>query len=129
MRPRIIFAIARKDAIDIWLNRVTLGGLIYPIVMSFVFLLISRLVGGSSTGFFVYNPGGSGVVQAVSGSFPNSKLIQAGSAEEVSAAFGPDGTRKTGPYALGMIVPADFDSALRSGDRPQLYVYLNGATL
>jgi ABC-2 type transport system permease protein len=126
---RSVAAIARKDTLDLWRNKATLGGLLYPILMALLFLLISRLVGGSTTDFLVYNPGGSGVAAAATAGFANAEVIQASSAAEVADAFGSDGSAKSGAYAAGLIVPADFDSALRDGGHPQITVYFNGATL
>jgi ABC-type Na+ efflux pump permease subunit len=74
MHPRAIWAIARKDALDLIRNRSTLGGLLFPLILSFVWLIISRAVGRSTTDILVYNPGDSNVVQVV-----------------VTAAFGPAG--------------------------------------
>jgi ABC-2 type transport system permease protein len=90
---RSVAAVARKDALDLWRNKATLGGLLYPIIMAFLFLLISRLVGDSTTDFLVYNPGGSGVVAAITAGFSSARVVTAASAAEVADAFGPDGSR------------------------------------
>jgi ABC-2 type transport system permease protein len=129
MHPRAIWAIARKEALDLLTNKSTLGGLLFPILLSLVWLLISKAVGGTTTDILVYDPGGSNIVQVVMAAFPRLEVTQANSAGEVTAAFGPDGTRKTTPYAVGLIVPADFEKNLRSGTRLQLQLYLNGSTV
>jgi ABC-2 type transport system permease protein len=129
VHPRVIWAIVRKDALDIWLNKSTLGGLIYPIIMSLMFYFISYLIGGGGTNLLIYNPGNSSPAQVVVGAFRDSKVTQAGSAAEVEAAFGPDGTQKKSSYALGLILPANFDSSLRAGNRPALSLFLNGSTV
>jgi hypothetical protein len=49
MHPRIIWAIICKDFLDIWINKSTLGGLVFPIILSLVWLLIGTLVGGTKT--------------------------------------------------------------------------------
>jgi ABC-2 type transport system permease protein len=127
MHPRAIWAIARKDALDTVLNKSTLGGLLFPIILSLVWLLISRVIGSSTTDILAYNPGNSNVVQVVVASFPSHKVTEAGSAAEVTSAFGPSGTRQATQYALGLIVPAGFDDSLRSGAHPQLQLYLDGS--
>jgi ABC-2 type transport system permease protein len=129
VNARVIWAIVRKDALDIWHNKSTLGGLIYPIIMSLVFFFISHLVGSKGTSLLIYNPGNSSMAQVVVKAFPNSILSQASSAAEVEAAFGPNGTQKKSPYALGLIIPSNFDSSLRSGDRSVLSLFLNGSTV
>ena len=87
MHPRVIWAIVRKDALDIWLNKSTLIGLIYPIIMSLAFFLISHLVGSKGTSLLIYNPGNSSLAQVVVEAFRDSTVTQAGSAAEVEAAF------------------------------------------
>jgi ABC-type Na+ efflux pump permease subunit len=62
MQPRIIWAIVRKDFLDIWLNKSTLVGLIFPIILSLLYLLISNLVGGTKTILLIYNSGHSSLV-------------------------------------------------------------------
>ena len=59
MHPRVIWAIVRKDLLDIWLNKSILGGLIFPIILSLLWLLISNLIGGQKTALLIYNPGNS----------------------------------------------------------------------
>ncbi len=129
MQPRTILAIARKDAIDVLHNRATVGGLLSPIFMALMFLVISKLVGSSTTNVLVYNPGDSKVVQTALASLQNAKITKAASAEEVSTAFVPPAGSKSGPYAIGLIVPASFDSALASGAMPGIAVYLDDSTL
>jgi ABC-2 type transport system permease protein len=126
---RSIWAIARKDALDLWRNKATLAGLLYPIAMAFLFLFIGKVVGGTTLNFLVYNPGGSGVVTAVTAGFSNAKVTGAASAEEVANAFGPEGSKKTSAYAAGLVIPPDFDGELRGNGHPQIIVYINGAVL
>jgi ABC-2 type transport system permease protein len=129
MHPRAIWAIARKDAPDLLLNKSTLGGLLFPILLSLVWLLIINVVGNRTTDILVYNPGSSNVVQVVMAAFSSPEVTQAGSAGEVTAAFGSTATHKTTPYAVGLIVPADLDNSLRVGTHPQLQLYLDGKTV
>jgi len=129
MHPRAIFAIARKDALEILLDRTALAGLLFPILMTLVFLVISKLVGGHATTMLIYNPGQSRVQQIVSGSFATTRLTFASSPDAVTAAFGSNGTRRRAAYDVGLIVPANFDAELQTGARPQLTLYVNGGTI
>jgi hypothetical protein len=129
MHPRTIWAIVRKDALDLLLNRSALGGLLFPIILSLMWLHIINVIGNRTIDILVYNSGRSNVVQVVEAAVPSPEVTQASSAEEVGSAFGPTPARKTTPYAVGLIVPADLDSSLRAGTHPQLQLYLNGNTV
>ncbi|MGE5250664.1 MAG: ABC transporter permease [Bacteroidota bacterium] len=129
MHPRIIWALVRKDLLDVWLNKSAVVGLIYPIIMSLLFLLISRLVGSSTTDMLIYDPGSSGLAEVVAHAFPNARVTRAGSAAEVEAAFGPNGARKKIPYEVGLVLPQGLDAGLRAGARPALSLYLNGSSV
>src|SRR5258708_26968010 len=126
MHPRIILAIARKDASDIFLNKSSLFVLLTPICLSLLWAGIAVLVGSRTTSILVYNPGQSNVVQAVSDAFPGSQVTQANAASEVTAAFGPNGLHKSSSFAIGLIIPANFDSGLRAGNHQQVNLYING---
>src|SRR5690242_13693247 len=130
MHPRIIRAIARKDALDLLLNKQTLFMLMTPIILAIFFVVISSLLGNKSTDILVYNPdhtsGTAGVEQVLKGAFSDGRLIYASSADEVAAAFGPDGTKKSSNYALGLVVPAHFEASVQAGQHPDLTLYVNG---
>lgn len=127
MHLRSVLAIARKDAIDILVNKSTMSVLIMPIALSLFFLLVGKLIGGHTTNILVYNPGQSRVVQVVSSAFEPVKITEANSPADVTAAFGPDGAHKDSPYDVGLIVPANFESALQTGAHPQVSLYTNGS--
>jgi len=127
MHLRSVLAIARKDAIDILVNKSTMTVLILPIALAILFLFMGKLIGGHTTNMLVYNPGHSQVVQVVSGAFSSVKITEASSPDDVTAAFGPNGTHKDSPYDVGLIVPADFDHALQTGGHPQISLYTNGS--
>jgi ABC-2 type transport system permease protein len=129
MHPRIILAIARKDAIDILLNKSMLLGLLVPILLSLLYLfvrIVITLIGSHVNGILVYNPGQSNVTQVVVNVISGSQVTQVSSASEVTAAFGPNGSHKSSSYAVGLIVPANFDSSLRAGSHSQVNLYING---
>jgi ABC-2 type transport system permease protein len=58
--------------------------------------------------------------------FLKAETVRAGSAAEVQAAFGPNGAKIKSAYAVGMSLPGNLDSSLRSGTTPSLSLYLNG---
>lgn len=130
MHPRIIRAIARKDALDLLLNKQTLVMLLTPILLAIFFVVISALLGSKTTDILVYNPdhaaGHPGVEQVLKGAFSDAKLTYASSADEVTAAFGPDGSKKSSDYSLGLVVPANFEASIQAGQHPQLMLYVNG---
>jgi ABC-2 type transport system permease protein len=131
MHPRIILAIVRKDARDILLNRASIAGLLLPIVLTLLWVIIAAIVGSSSTtsttSILVYNPGQSKVAQVVINAFPDSQVTLASTASEVTAAFGANGLHESGPFAVGLIVPVNFDRSLRAGaTNVQVMLYTNG---
>ena len=126
MHMRSILAIARKDALDILLNKATLTMLLTPIFLAVLFVVIGGLLGSHTTNALVYNPSKSGVEQVLDGAFSDIKVTYTNSPSDVAAAFGPDGSHKNTTYALGLVVPADFDTSLRSGAHPQLNLYVDG---
>lgn len=127
MHIRSILALARKDALDILLNKATLTLLLTPIFLAVLFVVIGALLGSHTTNALVYNPGKSGVEQIISSAFSDIKITYANSPGDVVATFGPDGTHKNTSYALGLVVPADFDANLRAGGHPQLNLYVDGS--
>ncbi|GHO43681.1 ABC transporter permease [Ktedonospora formicarum] len=126
MNLRSILAIARKDALDIILNKTTLFALLSPIFIALLYALFSNVFGEHSTKMLIYNPGNSRVEQAVTSYFSKVDITRAASAEDVTNAFGTDGSHKDSSYALGLIVPASFESQIAQGQKPKLGLYLNG---
>lgn len=126
MHIRSIFAIARKDALDTVLHKATLVMLLTPFFLALLFLLIGALLSNHTTNVLVYNPGKSGIEQIVDYASNDIKVTYVNSPDQVTAAFGPNGTKKDSPYAMGLIVPSNFDSDLRAGQHPQVTLYING---
>lgn len=129
MHLRNILAIARKDGLDILLNKTTLYFLLSPILLAVLFAIVSNLLASraSSSSLLIYNPSHSNVEQFVNSVIStNSTITHAASAQDVAAAFGPQGSHKTTSYILGLVIPADFDASLRAGNHPQVTMYLNG---
>lgn len=129
MHPRSILAIARKDMLDILLNKATLTLLLTPIFLALVFVAIQLLLSGHTTNILLYNPGRSHVEQIIQSAFSDAKITEANSPNDVTAAFGPNGSQKNASYALGLVVPADFDSSLQAGGHPQLQLYIDGSQI
>src|SRR5690242_10513460 len=131
MHPHIIRAIARKDAVDLLLNKQVLFGLLTPILLSVLYLVIGLLVGTSTTEILVYDPGyqlgkPASIEQVLTGAFSNAHLTQAASAQQVADAFGANGAHVKSSYAVGLVVPANFEADLHAGARPALQLYVNG---
>lgn len=122
MHPRSVLAVARKDAIDILLNKSTLAILMMPIIMTLLFLLISVLAGHTTINILIYNPGQSSLGRLVGSSFDATKISQAASPDEVTSAFR---NSKDAAYDIGLIIPANFENALQAGDHPQVGLYVN----
>jgi ABC-2 type transport system permease protein len=126
MHRRTILAIARKDALDILLNKSTVMVLLSPIIIAVLFAFINGVFANKTSKLLIFNPGGSAVEQVLTGAYQKAEIVRAGSAEEVAAQFGPDGAKKSSDYVLGLVVPADFEASLRAGGHPQVGLYVNG---
>ena len=126
LHVRTTLAIARKDALDILLNKATVVMLLTPVLLTIFFAVLSGLLGSKPANLLVYNPQRSGVSQAVSAALARSQTVPASSPQEVAAAFAPN---RSSSYALGLVVPPGFDESLRRGEHPRLALYLNGSEL
>ncbi len=131
MHTRNILAIARKDALDILLNKTTLFFLLSPIIIAALFALIGGLLASknTSTELLIYNPGHSAVEQFVGNVLQTIPITHAHSADEVASSFGPQGSHKDISYILGLVVPSNFDESLRAGGHPKLELYINDTYL
>ncbi len=126
MNGRSILAIARKDALDIFLNKSTLFALIMPILMALLFTVLGKVMGSSTTELLVYNPSHTQVERVFVDPFLNPHITYARGMEEVENAFGPDGARKQTQYSAGLVVPIDYEQGVRSGQKPEIRLYFNG---
>lgn len=126
MNRRAILAIARKDAVDVLINKSTLVMLITPLVLAILFAVMGNLLGDKTSKILVYDPGNSQVVSVLKSAFQNPQVVSADSANAVSSAFGPDGAQKKSEYSAGLVVPKNFDQSLQAGQHPQLALYING---
>lgn len=129
MHLRSILAISRKDALDILLNKSTLFLLLTPIFLAVLFVVIAALVGSHTTDVLIYNPGKSNIEQVIDHAFSDIKTTYANSPEAVAAAFGPNGSRESVSYSLGLVIPDGFDASLQSGGHPQLGLYIDGSQI
>lgn len=126
MHRRTILAIARKDALDILLNKSTLMVLLSPIFVAVLFAFINGVFATKTSKLLIFNPSGSAVEQVLTGAFQKPEIVRVGSPDEVAAQFGADGTKKSSDYVAGLVVPADFEASLRAGGHPQVGLYVNG---
>ncbi|HUX41714.1 MAG TPA: ABC transporter permease [Rectinemataceae bacterium] len=123
MKTRIVLAIARKDALDLWLNKGAMVGLIVPIFLSLVWLFIGAALAGGNSKILVYNPGDSSIATVLSAGQSKSQLVEAGSEADVARAFS-SGWR--GPsYALGLALPKNLDASLAAGNALFLRLYVD----
>jgi ABC-2 type transport system permease protein len=131
MHPRMILAIARKDALDLWLDRSKFMVLLAPLLLGLLWLLISSLTGSGQptptpTMLLVYNPSQSSLPQFISSVLGDTQITEAASTAQVSAAFEAKSPQS---YDVGLVIPADFEQQLRAGGQPQITLYLNGTHL
>lgn len=126
MHIRSILAIARKDAMDIILNKSALFTLLSPIFIALLFLGISSVLGTRTSDILIYDPGNAGIDQVITSFFDHPTVTRAASPGDVAAAFGPDGAHKSSRYAVGLVVPPNFETDLRKGAHPRLGLYING---
>lgn len=120
MNWRTILTIARKDIVDALRNNNILGMLMIPVLAS----LLLHFVFPASTAtpreltVFVYDPGSSRFISQLrmEGSL---HLLPASSSSAV-----PEEVERQNAIG-GIVVPEDFDTAVDSGESPDLTVYLN----
>jgi len=124
MRLRPTLAVARKDALDLVLNKSTLAVLLVPILVAILFALLGSALTGKTARLLIYNPGGSPIAQVLRNAFPGAEITAAQSAQEVQAAFAPNANPD---FTAGLVVPPDFEASLRAGEQPRLALYVNGA--
>lgn len=131
MQARNIIAIARKDALDMLLNKTTLFFLLAPIMLAVLFAVINGLIANknASTDMLIYNPDNSGVEQFVGKVMVEFPIVHAASASEVANTFGRKGSRPNISHILGVVIPAHFESDVRTGAHPQIQLYLNDTYL
>ncbi len=126
MHLRSIIAIARKDALDILLNRSTLVLLITPLMLAVLFVVIQNVIGTKTNDIVIYDPSRSALEQTITQAFSDTRFTYVDSAAAVTANFGPDQSHKSSPYALGLVIPANFDGELVANAHPQIQIYVNG---
>jgi ABC-2 type transport system permease protein len=125
INPRLIWAVARKDALDLWMNKAAMGGLLAPIIISLVYLMLGRIIGGQKSDVIIYNPESSALAQVITAALGGPQVTEAASAGDVAAAFPSSGQGNTYPYIAGLVIPPGFDSQLRSGKKPLVELYFN----
>lgn len=119
---RSMFAIMRKDILDIVFSIPTVSMLLTPVVLSVLFAVLSGLLWNPPAKLLIYNPEHSRIVEVVAQAVSASQSTMAEYPDEVSTAFAPG---KSPAYTLGMVVPPDFEARLQRGEHPQLALYFN----
>lgn len=121
MNWHIVFAIARKDIVDAARNLYIAGAIAMPLGFWLLFKVI--LPSGADANklgpIAVYDPGASHVVSTLAANPMVSKIVTAGSPEELGDIVRKDAVG-------GLVVPADFDRAVAAGTTPELSVVING---
>jgi ABC-2 type transport system permease protein len=64
-------------------------------------------------------------VQVLVRAFPGAAIVSASSPVQVQSAFGPNGMKVNTDYAIGLVIPENFDKSLSSGATPAVSLYLN----
>jgi len=117
-RWRVIWAITRKEIVNISQNTSHLIQLGIPIFVSLVFLgLFPAWRDADELIVAVYDPGESTLVQRLA-QLPEIDLVHVPTETAVFDALEEDATG-------GLILTPDFDTAVASGDTPDLTVYVN----
>jgi len=92
---RAILAVARKDALDIVLDKAKIAGLLSPLALTLLWLLINILLSGHTTAILVYDPGQSHLEQVVQSAFASSRVTQASSPSSLSSQPSSSRSRNT----------------------------------
>ncbi|MCP4360872.1 MAG: ABC transporter permease [Chloroflexi bacterium] len=117
---RLRWAIVRKEIINIAQHNYYLISLAIPLLMSLVFTLLFAAINQSNeVTLIVYDAGNSTFVAALQAE-PNLNLLSVTSETEMLAQL----NEATG----GLSIPANFDTAVTSGQIPELTVLLNTET-
>jgi len=117
MNPRAIVTIARKDLLDAFKNKHVLFSLLLPIFMSLLMRLV-YLGQEAKIKLAVFDPGSSSLITWLAEGDMNVELIPCNSPEEVRLKV-EDGAD------AGIVLLEGFDTAVRQGEKPPVYVYLN----
>lgn len=121
MNWRSVWAIVRKDVRDAVVSFRIVAMLIMPLSMTGLYGFLFRDT-AVALRIVVHDPGGSAIAQVLRG-LSSVEVIDAPEADSVE--------RLTNERAaqLGLILPPDFDAALRSGDNPPLTMIVNRAQI
>lgn len=121
MRLRRIFVIFRKDLLDAFRDARILITLITPLLLGIFYSYAFGDTSIPSASLVVYDPGNSALVDQIADAVRSSidlsidRLDDAGAVQQ----------RIAGDHAdLGLVIPADFDTALKAGKIPELQVFI-----
>jgi ABC-type transport system involved in multi-copper enzyme maturation permease subunit len=117
-RLRIIWAVAAKDVLDAVRSRTTLSILIMVPVLLLAYRWLPHLYSPAGTRLVVYDMGHSPLIVALEND-PDLRLYPVASMQELAS----DVTAMP-MSVLGLILPADVDQSLASGDKLELAAYV-----
>ena len=124
MHPRMIWAIARKDMLDVLRNRSTLMALLTPIFLAAIYWIVTIVMTDKVTTLVAYNPGKSALVSpAMLSTGDKWNVIDAPSADAVRQMVDSN----TQNAVVGVVLPADVDAQMRAGGHPAVQVYFHSA--
>jgi ABC-2 type transport system permease protein len=115
---RIIWTIAAKDVTDALRNKTTLFNIVTVFFIMAMYEWLPSLMYADEADIVVYDAAGSRLVTALEGS-PRFELHRVSSIQELKKEMGDDANGE-----LGLVVPADFDQRLASGEEPGLSGYV-----
>ncbi len=118
MNWRVVRAIAQKDIVDAFKNRYILFSLVLPILLSVILKLAMPSPDQPVTwSIAVYDAGQSSLVTNLR-ALPDVKIVEATSQDDLV-------NKVTDDVIGGLMIPADFDTAVQAGNQPNLIVYQN----
>ena len=118
-RLMIVWAIAHKDMLDALKQQYLLFSLSLPILLSLALSFIPQDAGAANAlNVVVYDPGESQFIATLQ-ALPEIELSRVSQLEDVLAPLQAD-------HIGGLIIPANFDAEIQTGQQPELVVSVNG---
>jgi ABC-2 type transport system permease protein len=120
MNRRAILAIAGKDIVDAVRNLYVLFGIVFPVATWLLFRLLMPSAADFTLGSLaVFDPGDSRLVVQLSTDPLIERIIKVSSVDELTAVVRSEAVG-------GLVLPADFDSALAAARAPEVTLLYNG---
>lgn len=122
MNLRIIRVIVMKDLVDVLKNKSLALVMLVPVFVSAIYMVMN-LAAQAPDQVLAYNPAGVPVSAMLRLAAPNLTTDDANSAAAVRSGLAD----KNSHYSYGVVIPANAIADLKSGKRPALAIYVNGA--